>query len=292
MTEIFYFHYYMNYFNFNGKTFEENTPVISASNRGVRYGDGLFETMKFKNNELVLADEHFARLWKGLQLLKFDIPKLFTAENLQQQIIQLANKNKHVEARIRLSLIRGDGGLYDAKNHSPNYTIQSLPLAGDHSILNENGLQLCVYHDAKKMIDNFSNIKHNNYLPYFMGALFAKQKQCNDAIILNNNNRICDSTMANIFVIKDKTIYTPSLSEGCVAGIMRKFIIQNIHATGYTIVEKEITKELLSDADEAFLSNSIYNIRWVAGIEEKKYSNTITRSIFESFRKTNPAVFC
>ena len=282
----------MNYFNFNGKIFEENTAIIGPNNRGLRYGDGLFETIKFKNNELILADEHFARLWKGMQLLKFDIPKFFTAENIQEQIIQLLKKNKQTAARVRLSVIRGDGGLYDAKNHTPVYMIQSWPLATDNASLNENGLQLCMYTGSKKMTDSFCNIKHNNYLPYFMAALFAKEQQCNDAVILNNHDRICDSTIANIFIIKNEVVYTPSLDEGCVAGVMRKFIIQNIVSSGHTITETAITKEMVLDADEVFLSNSIYNIRWVAAIEERKYSNIITRKIFESLCKTNAVVFC
>jgi branched-chain amino acid aminotransferase len=282
----------MNYFNFNGKIFEEHTAVIGPSNRGLRYGDGLFETIKYKNNELILADEHFARLWKGMQLLKFEIPKLFTAEKIQAQIFQLLKKNEQDAARIRLSVIRGDGGLYDAKNHTPLYIIQSWPIEADQSTLNENGLQLCIYDEAKKMADDFSHIKHNNYLPYFMGALFAKEKQCNDAIVLNNHNRICDSTIANIFILKDDIIYTPSLSEGCVAGVMRKSITQSLPNEGYTVKETEITKDFLLEADEVFLSNSIYNIRWVAAIDGKKYSNNITRKIFDTLLKTNATVFC
>lgn len=282
----------MNYFNFNGKIYEENKPVIGVSNRGLRYGDGLFETLKYKNKELIQANEHFARLWKGMQLLQFDIPKLFTPERIQQEVIELLKKNKQPSARVRLTIIRGDGGIYDAQNHTPNYIIQTWPLISDHSSLNENGLQLCIYPDAKKTIDHFSNIKHNNYLPYFMGALFAKEHHCNDAILLNNHERICDSTIANVFIIKNEMIYTPRLEEGCVAGIMRKYIIQNIDASGYSITETLITKEMLLEADEVFLSNSMYNIRWVAAITNKKYSNNITRQLFEYLHQTNAAVFC
>ncbi len=282
----------MNYFNFNGKIYEENKPVIGVSNRGLRYGDGLFETIKYKNNELILVDEHFARLWKGMQLLQFDIPKLFTPERIHQQTIELLKKNKQNSSRVRLTIIRGDGGIYDAVNHAPNYIIQTWSLDTDHTSLNENGLQLCIYPGAKKMIDLFSNIKHNNYLPYFMGALFAKEHHCNDAILLNNYERICDSTIANIFIIKNEIIYTPSLDEGCVSGVMRKFIIQHMAPSGYSIIETEITKEMLLEADEVFLSNSMYNIRWVAALADKSYSNNITRQLFEYFQQTNAAVFC
>jgi branched-chain amino acid aminotransferase len=70
----------MNFINYNGKILDENEPIVAAQNRGLRYGDGIFETMKLKNGRLILSDEHFARLWKGMQMLQFDIPKLLSPE--------------------------------------------------------------------------------------------------------------------------------------------------------------------------------------------------------------------
>ena len=180
----------MNYINFNGKVVVENEPIITAQNRGLRYGDGIFETIKIKNGKLILVDEHLERLWKGMLTLKFSIGKFFTKEKFVEEIIVLAKKNKLQDARIRLTIVRGDGGIYDAKNHSPNYIIEAINLPEGNGELNSNGLQLCYFEDAKKSIDNFSNLKTNNYLPYFMGALFAKENQCNDAIILNSEGNI------------------------------------------------------------------------------------------------------
>ena len=120
----------MVYFNYNGKIHPEGTPVIGADNRGLRYGDGLFETIKMIKGKLLFEDDHFARLWKGLKVLGFEIPKHLTVDFLQKEIIALAHKNGHENAsRIRLNIVRGDGGLYDAKNHVPLYIIQSWPLA-------------------------------------------------------------------------------------------------------------------------------------------------------------------
>ena len=282
----------MNYFNFNGKIIEEGTPVIEADNRGLRYGDGIFETIKLKNNKLILANEHFARLWKGMQLLQFDIPKLFSPENLTEDILKVCGKNKHNNARVRLSIFRGNGGLYDAKNNFPTYIIQSWSLAEDNGSLNPNGLQLCIYRDAQKSCDAFCNIKHNNYLPYFMGALFAKNKKCNDAVLLNIQQHICDSTIANIFIVKNEIIYTPDLKEGCVAGIMRKFIIQQLPDLGYTVIETAVTEEMMSQADEIFLTNSIYNIRWVASIDNYDYTNNYTKKIVDALQQTKKTIFC
>ena len=270
----------MNHFIFNGKTLKEGTAIVGADNRGLRYGDGLFETMKLWNGKLLLEDEHFARLWKGMATLGFDVSKHFAPEKLVQEIITLCEKNEHSKARVRVQIIRGDGGLYDAKNHAPNYIIQTWALPEGNGEWNSNGLVLGIYRDAKKSCDMFSNLKHNNYLPYVMAALDAKKEKWNDALLLNSYGRICDSTIANVFIVKGETVFTPALAEGCVAGVMREKIIRELKATAWKVSETEITIDEILDADEVFLTNSMYNIRWVHSIADAVYRNTITQKIY------------
>ena len=277
----------MNYFNYNGKFLKEGNTIIGADSRALRYGDGLFETMKIKNGKIELVDEHFARLWKGMQVLQFDVPKHFSPEKLEEQIIALAKKNIHQSgARVRLSIIRGDGGLFDAKNHTPNFIIQTWPLPEGNGEWNSNGLVAGIYNDVKKSCDILSNLKHNNYLPYVLAALQAKKEKWNDAILLNAAGNICDSTIANIFLVKDEIIYTPALSEGCVAGVMRQTLLQFLRANNYQLEERVITQVELFAADEVFFTNSMYNIRWVQSIADVDYANTLTQKIYATFVPT------
>ncbi len=282
----------MKFLNYNGKYYEEGAAIITANSRALRYGDGIFETLKFKNDECILLEDHLKRLWLGLDLLQFEKPKLFTKQYLRDELEKLLRKNKETAARVRINIFKGNGGLYDAENYHPNFIIQTMPLKSDTGSLNGNGLQVCIYRDALKAIDNFSNLKHNNFLPYLMGAQFAKAQKCNDAVVLNHHLRICDSTIANLFMIKNGIVYTPTLAEGCVAGVMRKFILSHLPVLEIEVIESAITEEMLQNADEVFLSNSIYNMRWVAGINNKTYGNTITRSIYEKLAQTKPEVFC
>jgi len=282
----------MKFLNYNGKHYEEGTAIISANSRALRYGDGIFETLKFKNNECILLEDHLNRLWQGLDMLQFEKPKLFTKQYLRDELERLLQKNKETAARVRINIFKGNGGLYDAENYHPNFIIQTMPLKSDTGSLNGNGLQVCIYRDAIKAIDNFSNLKHNNFLPYLMGAQFARAQKCNDAVILNHHRRICDSTIANIFIIKNGIVYTPALAEGCVAGVMRKFLLTHLPLLVTEVVECSITEEMLLAADEVFFSNSIYNMRWVAGINDKTYGNTINRSIYEKLAQTKANVFC
>ena len=278
----------MEYFIFNGKLLKPQSATISANSRGLRFGDGLFETIKSINGQLEFVDEHFARLWKGMQVLQFTIPKQFTPDYLEQEIKTLLKKNGHDKmARVRLTVFRGDGGLYDVTDHKPNYLVQSWALPDETGSWNSNGLVVGIYTDVKKSCDILSNLKHNNFLPYAMAALHAKKEKWNDALLLNTEGRLCDTTIANIFLIRDEVIYTPALSEGCIAGVMRRNLIEKIAAANYKLVEGKLSVDELLDADEVFLTNSIYNMRWVQSIEDKKYSNMQTQKIYTAFFSTN-----
>lgn len=268
-------------FIYNGKLYREGTVVVSAGNRGLRYGDGLFETIKMQEGKLVLKDAHFARLWKGMSVLGFDMPKHFTPEKLVDETAALAKKNGHEKnGRIRLQVFRGDGGLYDAVNHSPNYIIETAELAESYGQLNSNGLVLGIYTGVKKSCDMVSNLKHNNYLPYVMAALHAKKEKWDDAIVLNSYDNICDSTIANIFIIKNEEVCTPPLSQGCVAGVMREHLVQILKPTAWKVKETILTADDILHAKEVFLTNSMYNMRWVKSTGSAGYTNSIIQKIY------------
>ena len=278
----------MEYFIYNSKFFKEGSAVLSADNRGFKFGDGLFETMKSINGHLYFIDEHFARLWQGLQVLQFKIPRHITPDLLQAEILALLKKNGHNKiARIRLTMFRAEGGLYDVINHTPHYLIQTWGLPDETGTWNSNGLVLGIYPDVKKSCDILSNLKNNNFLPYAMAALQAKKQKWNDAVLLNTAGRICDTTIANIFLIKDEVIFTPALQEGCVAGVMRKNMIKLLTAGNYKIIEGKLSIDDLMNADEVFLTNSVYNLRWVQSIGDKKYANIQTQKIYTAVFSTN-----
>ena len=267
------------YFNYNGRFFADDENVLPKDDRSYRYGDGLFETMKLINGNISLRDYHFERLFSGLSVLKFNIPVLFTKQKIEKEIKELSKKNEcERSARIRLSVSRGNGGLYDCDNKF-SYLIECWPL--EQKDLNENGLVIDIFSDARKSIDIFSNLKSANYLPYVMAAIWAKENKLNDALILNQHDRICDSTIANVFWVKDNNIFTPPLNEGCVAGVMRKKILElAIGNSDHLVQEHILTKETLLQADEVFLTNAITGIRWVKKCRSKVYKNTISCKMF------------
>ncbi|MBC6492541.1 aminotransferase class IV [Flavihumibacter stibioxidans] len=266
----------------DGQFFRDDKLLVGANNRGLRYGDGAFETMKVNAGQVQLGDWHMERLFAALKLLQFDCPSYFSPSYLLDMVKQLVHRNGHSKlARVRLMVHRGNGGLYDPENHYPHHIIQSWNLPETNHQWNENGLVVGIHKGARKAPDVLANHKTNNYLAYILGALEAKKEKWNDAIILNTEDRICDATIANIFLVENGRIITPSLEEGPVAGIMRRFLVTRLSEQRIDIAEEPVSVERIMAADEVFLSNSIYGMKWVNMIAGVKYKAEKTRAIYE-----------
>ena len=280
MAFLFYFDD-MEFVIINGNIVEKNKAGLFLDDHSYRYGDGLFETMKIVKGNILLEDHHLERLFSGLETLKFKIPAFFTKEKIGGQVKEVCKKNNCEElAKVRLSVSRGSGGLYDCDDQI-SYLIESSPLEQNYNAFKENGLTIDIFPDARKSIDKFSNLKSANYLPYVMAAIWAKENKLDDALILNQHERICDASIANIFWVKDEIIFTPSLSEGCVAGVMRKKILESpTPNSGYPVQESVLTENILLQADEVFLTNATTGIRWVKECRAKIYKNTICTKLF------------
>ncbi|HLL44018.1 MAG TPA: aminotransferase class IV [Segetibacter sp.] len=276
------------YINWNGKIVEKDNFHISPDNRSFRYGDGFFETMKIVDGNILLAGFHITRFFASLQLLSFDVPALFTPEYITTQVQNLVLKNKHASrARVRLTVYRGNGGLYDPENHYPNFVIQSWPLSEISSELNRDGLDIDIYTQARKVSDSFSMVKSNNYLPYAMAAIWAKKNKLNDCLLLNPYDNICDSTIANIFIVQNNLIKTPAIAEGCVNGVARSYLIDRCKKDNIAISETTISAQDLLHASEVFLTNAVAGIKWVKQLGEQTYNEPfVALQLHNDYMKT------
>ena len=224
--------------------------------------------MLYRDGQIVREALHLARAWQSIKQLQFDFPSFFTTQFFANQVHDTVRKNDLGKlARVRATFFRGSGGLYDAENLNLNYLIQIFPLEESRLLLNQNGLIIGVANCGFKAADKLANLKSNNYLLYAMAALEAKRNGWNDAVVLNHHQRIADTTIANIWAIKDNKIYTPPLSEGPVAGVVRQFIL----ASKYDVKELPLSPVFFDEADALFLTNAIFGVRWVKQYGEVQF---------------------
>lgn len=264
---------------YNGIYHNETDPVLQAGNKSYRYGDGFFETIKVWKGALVLEGYHQKRIEKSLHLLQYIQPAHLNIRHIFSQAVQLCEKNGCAHAaRVRLSFSNGNGGLFDGDDQL-QYIIEAWPLEPANNGFNENGLVTGFFRAIKKSRDSYANIKSASALLYAVAANYSKQHRWNDCIIWNQRENICETIIANIFWIKDNRIFTPALTEGCVDGVMRSYLIDQIG----TVTETPCRAEDLLGADEVFLTNAIRGIRWVQSVEDAKYKGTLSRELHHQY---------
>jgi branched-chain amino acid aminotransferase len=293
--------------NFDGAVLPAGQDILTADNRGFRYGDGLFETMLAGGGRIRLGPYHFERLLSGMRTLRFE-PAAQFASAIERQILELCAINGHNGAggpegvrgseeaggaarsgdigeagysRVRLTVFRGDGSLTDTIDTFPHYIIQSSPWPAGSTGWNAEGLVIDIFADGRKACDAYATLKSNNYLLYSLAAMYGRERGLDDCLVLNTHERLVDSTIANLFYIKDNRFYTPPLSEGCVAGVMRRYLLEALPRAGYSAREQPVSPEELAGADEVFLTNALRGIRWVRSFRGITYGNRLTAAVHE-----------
>lgn len=262
----------------NGQLHDAQSPLFFADNRGFRYGDGLFETIRILDSEPLLWDLHLQRLAKGVQVLQLTngVP---SPQALLQQIKQLCALNACLNVRARLAV-------YRKENDEAGYVLELVPLAETFYTFNERGWGIGFFNDVRKSNDLLANLKTANYLPYVLAAQHAQKNGFDESIIGNVLGQICDGGRTNLFFVKHAQLYTPSLQSGCVAGVMRQFIINSCKVNGIAINESSLHMDDLLNADEIFLTNAILGIRWVETFGAATYGNAFTADLFHRFVAT------
>lgn len=258
----------------NGSFKTEEESNICFQNRAFLYGDSIFETIRVNNRNILFFEEHLTRLVSGMIVLKYNIPDKFTIfkNKLKNEILSLLNRNKIFKsARVRITVFRKSGGFYTPDTNDINYLISTSQLKDETFILNSDGLQISIFNELKKPINKFSPYKTANSLIYTLAGIYKTEIAANDCLILNEKNQIIEAVSSNLFLVINKTLITPPVSDGCINGIMRNEIITYAKLYDIPCVERSISESDLLSAEEVFLSNSISGIQWVVAYKNKRY---------------------
>ncbi|WP_298506670.1 aminotransferase class IV [uncultured Maribacter sp.] len=259
--------------NFNGEILKDETLYLNIENRGLRYGDALFETIRFVTDEVILWEEHYLRLMSSMRILRMQIPMEFTMEYLESQIKSVAASNGLDQARIRLTIYRNNGGLYTPKSNSVSFVIEATPLSSPFFMLSEKPYEAELFKDFKVNADMLSTLKTNNRILNVVGSVFAKENDYDTCLLLNGEKQVVEGLNGNLFLVKGNSIKTPPLKDGCVNGIIRTQVIKMVEKLeSFVLEEASISPFELQKADELFITNSIMGIQPITKYRKKNFS--------------------
>jgi len=275
-----------NLINYNGTLTSANAPVFAVDNRAFRYGDGLFESIRIINGAMPLFHYHYPRLVHACEMLKLQLDKKFNATYFKTQILKVAKaKGLEENSRARLSIFRTAGGYYLPKSSKAEYIIEIRPLTEQGFELNHRGFKIDLYAEVEKPVSKLSSFKTCNALIYVLAALHRKEQGLDDCMLVNWKSRIIESIDSNIFIVKNGIVHTPPLAEGCVAGVMRDYVLHLLEKLNIEFIESPLSLEEVFTADEMFLTNAIHGVKWVGEYKSKKYDLKLAATLSEAMNK-------
>ncbi|EDP95067.1 aminotransferase class IV [Kordia algicida OT-1] len=265
--------------NFNGN-FSEETTILNVENRGLKYGDALFETLRVVANKILFWEDHYFRLMESMRILRMEIPMNFTMEFLEEEILKTLEANDLTNARVRCTVFRGNGGLYLPETNNVEYIITANKLASPFYLLSETTYETDLYKDFYINKGLLSTLKTNNKIINVLGSVYAKENDLDNCLLVNEDKSVVEALNGNIFLVKGNIIKTPPITDGCLKGILRKQLLEILEKTPeYELKEESISPFEIQKSDEFFITNVIQGIVPITKYRKKQFTNTVAKDL-------------
>jgi aminodeoxychorismate lyase len=268
----------------NGEFVPEEEATVSVFDRGVLYGDGVYETLRVYHGKPFLLDRHLGRLSHSLGSLH--IPEKLDFGDYLEATRGIIERNQVVDGVLRIHVTRGVGkrGFSSTGNYNPTVIIS---LHDAPPITNDAPAQLKLISATSVLSDHdpFSTLKTTNKLVNIIAMREAERVDADDALLFNQSGFVTESTSSNVFAVRKGALHTPPLNSGCMAGITRGFVLELAIDLGVKSTQDNLTSQDLAAAEGVFLTNSVREIQPVGTIDGQPIaSSKVTDQLRQAYR--------
>lgn len=242
----------------NGSIIDETDAKISVFDHGFLYGDGIFESLKYEDGEVLNINKHIKRLQHSAKVMMLKVPDV----DFEKVILDLIHQNQLIKSRVRITLSRGSNNYNFTHCQSPTLLITAIPFQEKRKDFYK-GSKTC----SLKMERPVPHIKTTQILPSILAQQKMHKFQCDECFFVNHKGEITEGSTSNIFFEKDGIIYTPPL-DVCLEGTMRSKILEQCKKQGITVIEKVILYKDIQNFDSAFWTNALYGFVLIKEIDE------------------------
>ncbi len=271
----------------NGVLMPGSQATISVMDYGFLYGFGLFETVRAYGGQPFYLDRHLSRLAHSAEILGINIEGLA----LKRAVIDTILANKLSEARIRITVSIGEGGMTPDPGTCSKPTV--LILAGQYQPYSEqvyrNGFRAVVSTIRRNSQSPLSRLKSSNYLENLLAKREARKAGVDEALCLNEKGLLAEASMSNAFLVRDGLLQTPGQESGILPGITREVVLELASRLGVGALETDVTPDDIFQSQEAFLTNSLMEIMPLTEVNGKPVGSgapgTITAKLMAEYKK-------
>lgn len=266
-------------FLINGKA----TGQVSVTDRGLHYGDGIFETIKIQSGSLHHWEEHMARLQMGCQRLHFPSPDVAALKSEAEQLI--SDRDNTSDAILKIIVTRGNSqrGYKLPVPQEPTRILAIYAFPDYPESHWTNGVKTVICKTRLACNRRLAGIKHLNRLEQVLASTEWEDSEIVEGIMLDKDQHVIEGTMSNLFWVNEDKLYTPDLAECGVEGVMRDQILQLAKELHLPVMIGHYFIEDLLSADEIFITNSIYGIWPVRQIDQYTFNlGSMTKQLMDA----------
>jgi branched-chain amino acid aminotransferase len=241
----------------DGKYYSERDAKVSVFDHGLLYGDGVFEGIRAYHGRVFKLKEHIDRLFYSAKAILLEIPMSHAA--LVKATVETCRANKLRDGYIRLVVTRGVGtlGLNPRTCKKPSVIIIADKIQLYPREYYQRGLDIITVPTTRNLHSALNPaIKSLNYLNNILAKIEANNAGVEEAVMLNAEGFVAECTGDNLFIVKNRALFTPPLSAGALYGITRQTVIELAEEAGLKVGEPNLTRYDLFNADECFLTGT------------------------------------
>jgi branched-chain amino acid aminotransferase len=271
----------------NDRIIDSDQACVSATDGGLLYGAGLFETMRSLNGVVFRLDDHLNRLMTSAAALS--IEHSYGKNQLSDAIYGVLQANELTDARIRLTLTSGSMTQTE-EQHRPTLLITAVTFQPYPPQYYKTGVMalLCPYRQNSS--DPTCGHKTTSYYSRLLALRHAHRSGAAEALWFTTDNRLAEGCVSNVFLVKDSTLFTPPVSTPVLPGIARRTVLEIAGRESIQLVEKDLHVADVLEADEVFLTNVIMTACPVVSVEKHTVGDgkvgPIATKLQEEFMRT------
>jgi len=259
----------------NGNLYPSHREAVLPQNRGLLYGDGLFETIRVYRGKPFLLDLHLERMLQGAEILELNMRT--EKKELEDAVMQVIKANNLTGGWLRITLTRGTGakGLWPSNN--PEMEATTMITAGHGAPYSQEqyrqGFRAALVSFPRNENSPVVKLKSLNFLENILGRREAQKKGANEGLFVNQKGNLTEGTVSNLFATCGSKLFTPPPEDGLLAGITRNLVIELAKNQGLEVIEESFTPYFLLRSDEAFLTNSLVEIISLVEVDDIPIGN-------------------
>lgn len=248
----------------NGVVRDTADKLASAGQVGLLNGWGVFSTLRVKDGVLFAWERHYARMKKDADLMHVPIPE--DSDALRADLLKLIEANSAQQSTLRVAIIRNRGGMFEGPNIDAPYDV--IAFTKDLNIWGPS-VRLMTKENARHGASPFSGTKITSWSMNLTWLEEAQSRGFDEMLLLDEHGHVSECTSANLFVVQGSNVWTPPLSCGCLPGVTRAIILEEVKVPGIQIAERPIGLGDLASADDVFITSSTRDALAVSEIDGK-----------------------